>query len=372
MSRFLEVLTPLALSIILIFNTSASGEETQPNLCMTCHEDVYVKALSYKYQHSVVISQCPICHINPDSSNEVKTDLTFSPMSNEWIVYLDQLTEDQLYKAEVTATDSNGKICKPSSMDIIPGDAWEHKEPRPAFVLTELTGLSVDEIKKRGFAKAVISWDTNTFATSEIEYRLIGKGPRTFRLDNQFTKEHKVILKGLKHKSLYYFRAASRDIYGNTLRSEEYTIDTSSELSLKKVPEVKNLILPFINSMQVFRKSKDEGLYMKVSLNKPSELSVKLKEIGQEDKNHGFGLVPPRYSRIDACYTCHPHGASHPVGVKAVSPKIKTPDGLPTIEDGIITCVTCHEPHGGNRLHYNRFDYKKDLCMRCHLKKYSK
>ena len=109
---------------------------------------------------------------------------------------------------------------------------------------------------------------------------------------------------------------------------------------------------------------------MKVTANIPSGISITVKEANKVDEKHGFGLVPARYSRIDVCYKCHPHDSSHPVGVKAESPKIKTPDGLPTIEDGVITCITCHYPHGGERVHFNRFDYKKDLCMKCHLESY--
>jgi predicted CXXCH cytochrome family protein len=122
--------------------------------------------------------------------------------------------------------------------------------------------------------------------------------------------------------------------------------------------------------MQLFRSPDQEGVYLKVTANKMSELSVKVKQPTAVDEKHGPGFFSERYSRIDICYTCHPHDSSHPVGVKAESPKIKTLDGLPTIRDGIITCVTCHKPHGGERAHYIRFDHKKNLCMRCHLQKY--
>jgi predicted CXXCH cytochrome family protein len=71
---------------------------------------------------------------------------------------------------------------------------------------------------------------------------------------------------------------------------------------------------------------------------------------------------------IDACYQCHPAeelGVSHPVGVRP-SAKTVIPDDLPTLTGGILTCSTCHDPHGGIRRYFARKDIKKDICVSCH------
>jgi predicted CXXCH cytochrome family protein len=330
-----------------------------------------MEAISYRYQHSVVKDKCPLCHINPEKKENVKACLNFPTMQKERIIYVDELSEDQKYQAEVILTDSTGKSCAPSIIDIIPEELWQPSETRSSLKLKKLSRVTVDEIKKRGFVQATISWETDVFATSEIEYRSRGTRGKTFKIKNLYTKEHKIILNGLKHKKKYYFRVVSRDIYGNTQESKEYTLNTSEEFFRINESIINDSILPAVEHLQAFR-GQNKGLYLKISANKPCEISVKLKEIIEEDEKHGFGLLPARYSRIDICYKCHPHDSSHPVGVKAISPKIRTPEGLPTIEDGIITCVTCHKPHGGERVHYNRFDFKKDLCMRCHLQKYGR
>jgi len=371
MYRFLFLIIQLALISLLLFNTAASGSEGESNLCRKCHEDVYVKAISYRYQHSVVRDKCILCHVRPEDNDNTIVQFNVPTLQSEWILYLDQLAEDREYKAELIVTDSNGKSYSPKLIDIAPKNLWKQSDQMSSLTLKKLSRVTVDEIEKRGFARATISWDTDVFATSEIEYRSRGERGSTFKANDLYTKDHRIILDGLKHKSRYYFRAVSRDIYGNTVKSEEYAFDTAEVFSHRTETGRDNAILPMVERLQVFRIQKNRGLYLKVSANKPSEISVRIKDIKKMGDNHGFGLLPARYSRIDICSKCHPYDSSHPVGVSAISSKSNMPDGLPTIEDGIITCVTCHQPHGGSRKYYSRFDFRKDLCMRCHLQKYS-
>lgn len=68
---------------------------------------------------------------------------------------------------------------------------------------------------------------------------------------------------------------------------------------------------------------------------------------------------------IDAiCIGCHPNspGNDHPIGLAVAD----IPKKLPLDEEGKITCITCHEPHGKGteeRLLRIRFN---DLCIECH------
>ncbi|MBI5666336.1 MAG: hypothetical protein HZC49_14800 [Nitrospirae bacterium] len=328
-----------------------------------------MKTIAYKYQHGAVRDQCPLCHINPELNDEIIAHLNFPSLQKESIIYIDRLSEKQDYEAEILVTDNNGKSCAPEQIDIAQKNSWEPDGQRSSFKLKKLSVVTVEEIKRRGFVSVVISWETDVFSTSEIEYRLPGGRPDTFEIKDLYTKTHKITLDGLKHKNKYYFRAVSRDIYDNTLKSEEYDFNTAEEFSRPSLKDA-DAAAPVITNMQVFRGQDNKGLYLKVSANKPASVSVTIKEVKKIDEKHGFGLLPARYSRIDVCYKCHPHDSSHPVGIKAESSKTRTPEGLPTIEDGIITCVTCHTPHGGDRVHFNRFDFRKDLCMRCHLQKY--
>ncbi len=72
---------------------------------------------------------------------------------------------------------------------------------------------------------------------------------------------------------------------------------------------------------------------------------------------------------IDACYQCHPEsglGTSHPVRLYG-GDDVRIPDDLPTV-DGMMTCVTCHDPHGAEVEMLVRETVKTKLCVACHYK----
>ena len=83
-------------------------------------------------------------------------------------------------------------------------------------------------------------------------------------------------------------------------------------------------------------------------------------------KNRCSGLNVGKGLSIDACYRCHPPdvlGLSHPVGV-AAGATTKIPDYLPVLAGDIISCVTCHNVHGGSMKHFVRRTTTR--CNVCH------
>jgi len=70
---------------------------------------------------------------------------------------------------------------------------------------------------------------------------------------------------------------------------------------------------------------------------------------------------------ITVCYQCHPAsslGTSHPVRLYG-GKGVRIPDELPTV-DGMLTCVTCHDPHGSAGEKLVRERIKTKLCVACH------
>lgn len=69
----------------------------------------------------------------------------------------------------------------------------------------------------------------------------------------------------------------------------------------------------------------------------------------------------------EICLECHPKAKrnDHPI---RVAPKT-VPEGLPLDEEGKLTCVTCHEPHGKTGVKkLLRMDFSS-LCLSCHKDK---
>lgn len=80
-------------------------------------------------------------------------------------------------------------------------------------------------------------------------------------------------------------------------------------------------------------------------------------------------LRTPEELAIDICYECHPQsrlGTSHPVRLYAKGGETEIPADLPTVNDGMLTCVTCHDPHGGPGKYLVREKIKTKLCVACH------
>ena len=371
MGRFFVIVYLFTVLLVMLCTPAASGQDSDVNPCLKCHEDVYVKAISFRYKHSVVRDQCPVCHIYAEEKEEVAMRLDFPSARTEWLLNLDRLQDGQAYQAEVVLRDDYGNESAAYILDIADPELLTDEQQRTSYSAQSISNLKVDEILKRAFAQATISWDTDGPATSEIEFGVKGERVHRFKKNSLYTRHHRVTLNTLKHKSVYGFQAVSSDIYGNTVKSGAHILDTSLELPARPGSSNDERIPPSVKGLQAFRIEEDDGIYLEIRADKPGGLSLVVRAMDGTDQKHGSGLVPAHYSRIDVCVKCHPHDSSHPVGVKAESPKTRTPEGLPTIDDEIITCVTCHAPHGGERIYFSRFDYNKDLCMKCHLQKYS-
>ena len=364
--RTLRTLFLSLVSLVTLFLSMSTAYATagrfEPNNCIKCHEDVYTQAISFNYQHSILKEQCTFCHVKQSPENEVKMILNFSTLQKEQIVHLEGFPGDHEYTADVLVTDEKGVKSLPKRVSMNKNKILS-SSIKFANV-KEISGVTVDEIKKGAFVTATITWNTNAYSSTELEYKIEGGRKSLFTSGEIFSKKHRAVLYGLKHKHVYKFKAISRDMNGNVIESREYFFDTSNNMRKSTKDQYQP---PAIVRLQAFTLEGKSGVFLKVFANKPSELTIKLIELNQVNARHGFGLLDDRYSRIDICIKCHPRGTSHPVGVKAEGTKIRTPVELPTIEDGIITCVTCHNPHGGDNPFYARFDRNKDICILCHV-----
>lgn len=87
----------------------------------------------------------------------------------------------------------------------------------------------------------------------------------------------------------------------------------------------------------------------------------------QESRFHS-GLAGGYFTNYESCRPCHGDffgPMSHPVDiVPGVGMDVSSE--LPLLEDGRISCMTCHVFHGGNDFYRLRFPTKKELCHACH------
>lgn len=79
-----------------------------------------------------------------------------------------------------------------------------------------------------GRRSAVIRWETNEPADSQVRYRAKGGGWRTSALKPRAVEEHKLKLRGLKGGRTYSYRVLSRDRSGNVGRSRRLRFETAA------------------------------------------------------------------------------------------------------------------------------------------------
>ncbi len=359
--------------------------------CIKCHQQMYQDALSSPYQHGSILDQCEQCHISQGvdetreefevpEEEETRISIDFPTYQKEGDFLLDDLEDDTKYELELRVTDHYERVSRPYHLTLIPEKTEVLHE---GFnILKQLSGVTLEEVKMGVFVEATISWVTDAPATSEVRYRLLNERHEMSEQSSELAKEHRVTLAGLKHHHRYIYSVVSRDMQGNMLRSDESEFDTSVEITDESQYIEDDEADPVIHEVIPFRADGQRGIYLRMRVSKPSLLSVLLKAVKTESEEkivpkssaavekHSPALASARYSTIDACIKCHNQSASHPVGVRPKSDRLRTPDDLPTIDNGTITCVTCHMPHGSRDIYLARMDFDKDICVKCHTTNY--
>lgn len=75
---------------------------------------------------------------------------------------------------------------------------------------------------------ATITWTTNEWATSQVEYGATGSYGQTTSLNTILATNHSVALSGLSAGTLYHYRVRSKDAVGNERLSPDATFTTTS------------------------------------------------------------------------------------------------------------------------------------------------
>ncbi|MDH4028007.1 MAG: fibronectin type III domain-containing protein [Nitrospirota bacterium] len=369
MIRLYYFILPLVFAFTLLSGANAIEDKPESS-CLKCHEDIYVKAVTSPYQHSVIKGSCVLCHVMDDSANNRKVVLWSSTLQTEGTVFLGSLPDDRKYQAAVEVIDSNGKKSPTKFINIKPDETW--KLSPGASTLKSISEVKLEQVRKAMYAEATISWTTDVPATSEVEYRPgAGEYKKMSASKNLFTKQHTADLSGLKHNTNYTYRVISRDISGNVLRSAEYSFDTSKKYISVTIQKDLTALTPLVTNLRAIRTENGNDYYLNVSANKSSQFVVWLQEIRETEGRPCKDFRQTRYSTIDVCITCHQQDSSHPVGVRSSNPRIVISDQLPTIEDGLITCVTCHFSHGGKKPYFLRIEFTKEICVKCHQSYYN-
>ncbi len=327
--------------------------------------DVYAEMEGYRFTHDGVLERCSICHILQDAAGGSRLwELgPFSPQKRQ-VFFLYGLSMDRSYDVELSI---DGVPSGAAAFTFRPYDVAvrgnDHRPPR-------IDNVRVAGLRAAVFYEATIRWETDEPALSIVEYgRASGYGERVVS-SGVYRTDHSVKIGGLG-VGVYHYRIIARDVFGNAAVSDDLTFDTASHYNENSdsTATSKRTSSSARPAFELYRIDSTADTYIEVRADTPVDLHLKVSE-GVGIGKHGMGLAPARLSHIAACRLCHlPVTLSHPVGIRSGdNTAVAVPTGLPTIEGGVVTCVTCHGPHGGDEIYYSRLDIEGDPCGACHKK----
>ena len=369
MFRILTVI--FSLLLLTLLSSTAYANNSSLEECLICHEEMYVKATSYSNIHPVVLNSCTKCHYFEAVKNK-STRIASKTFQKDTIFLLGDLTKkDKKHIIQINARDTDRNPAE--QMMINTSDEEILNYPEKLYKLSEISNIRTERVQKKIFAKAVISWNTDVPTAFKVEYGTSTKQRKVLTSNKTYSREHKAVLTGLRHKTKYTFTITSKDMNGKTLRSEEHSFDTSRAFNLtyiKAKSENDHDTGPRIFNAELMNIGKSKDIFIRIWSNEPVWFNLSVTEFKGEETRPCNKFVQTRTSTIKVCEECHAQNASHPVGVRSKNPDINIPDELPVIENGVITCVTCHFPHGGEIAYYLRIKFSKEICVKCHPKQY--
>jgi len=376
-SNMVRCLIVLSLTIAGVFFAFSAWSKTQKaeNECLSCHLDVHRKEDSSSYKHAPFENgECNTCHLKQEDAVKGKrtrkrrimepTILTNPGYLTEHDIFLKQLITRSCYDINLVFKNVSGNEVKAVLKCVIPARIRNRtqNDKKPPVI----SGIRVVQIKEAPFLSTTIMWDTDEPSTAFIEYGLSDQYGIQSSENIEMIKHHRANIYKLTQGKDYHFRIISRDIFGNQAVSEDCLFNTAkmaSDVTEKGEPQELT-----VNNMEIFMqrkraKTSDISLYLETS-RIANVTVVECKKV----KDGCANLSIDKELTIDTCCRCHPAetiGLTHPVDV-AAKPTTTIPDYLPTLRGGIMTCVTCHFAHGGERKYFARSDTIN--CKPCHRK----
>ncbi len=189
--------------------------------------------------------------------------------------------------------------------------------------------------------------------------------------EGDYFTNHEILLTKIKENQTYICTVNAKDILGNSAPSKTFSFNASNS---------QNFLKDSLNSskkisVKLYRSPSGELI---LAITSDKDIDWRLGGVGtgsldpsvkEKIKDHPK-INSLKWSSIDACYTCHPKnrlGVSHPVDV-SLSKDMSIDKDIP-LQNGVITCASCHNPHGSIYPSYLR---KKGeaLCLSCHKQRY--
>ena len=353
--------------------------------CLECHRATWEEAESMRFIHlPFQQKKCLHCHESRkarqqrriEEKRKAEAEVTWlgrnpAPSKVQWLNF----KADPYGATILVEAKGPGVGVRRQRVKIPPVDDLD---PMPAAGPPHISNLRVAEVERGIFLSARITWDTDQPATSLVRYGIKALNQNS-GLDTSYKNHHEVVLTGIRANRTYRFRVESESMGGKKAVSGERQFSTAKAFRLDdKAAETfavgdGELAL----ECKAFR-GKDDQYILKVSASHPVAVSIGLvpdeKEKTYGSSGSGSEVVKhiitsdDLFVNITVCYTCHREYQkilSHPINVYP-KPGMVVPAEYPTLDDGRISCNSCHAAHASDIRFRLIKSGKKELCIGCH------
>jgi predicted CXXCH cytochrome family protein len=338
--------------------------------CIECHPDVYKNLNSFTNQHLDIVPKfCAICHLNimtKGTSEGTIHKIIGQRYGEEFLIPIGKLSDEGNICFKSKLINKNNELAESDFYSLVPSKV--EAELIDDGTSPDISEVQITEFKLGVFDEAQVSWKTDKFSNSEVQYAKTGDNWKRIR-DLNLVKNHGLNLEALAHDTEFNYKVVSKDIFGNTSISDKNTFSTTEDNIYKYNISINPLSPPTLEKAGALKIGKDVFLYVKADQEVKYLIDYQLQKSEGEESElasvlaHSKGLKTKKSLGIGSCRRCHgkQEVAEHPVDVR---PSKKIPKDLP-IADGVMTCVTCHNAHGGNNPHLLKKKEAK-LCDSCH------
>ena len=368
--------------------------------CIRCHQKMVTSVRQRAYVHTPFLQgRCVFCHLDngerlpgadPASARPTPRDEKRSPApgkerprwlfrdfhatATHWFLVPADQVDDTIY---LQLTGDRGRPVR-TAITVPPST-------RIRAAVNDRTGPKISQVRLLGFRRgvflsAVITWRTDTPATAQVLYGLKRvEENRTPATTNPST-EHRLILSPILPGKTYQYRLVCRDVFGNISRSDILSfssdpprpvLDREPAVAAPSPQPVLRHSLLKVGDRYLLEVHTGRPLYMAVGVRRHLRRARPVTTRTAAGREPGFRhprLRSKAEVSLKICRACHAsywQGATHPVNVRPRRGMV-IPPRYPVLDDGRITCISCHAAHGSNYEARMRRSSKEALCIGCH------
>ncbi|OEU75390.1 MAG: hypothetical protein BA874_03150 [Desulfuromonadales bacterium C00003068] len=377
---------------LLFFCLNSHQVQAQLSPCLTCHQEIKEIATEQYYIHRPVQEErCHICHDNntteqlPTQQNEISTQIIVETDEKkmEWLAesFVENTHQVALLPADIAGTKLTLKVWyqnRHKEITEFQCPDIETLQPKHSAITPAINQLHFHDYNDLLLSRATLSWTTTTPCQCRLTYRYTGH-EYTKTEDDFYALEHTLEIRNFSATSTEV-SVLCNDTTGQQISTEFTTLNTlpfSTQVDEQLPPYGSEGFSPQFKQL-------GDLIELSITTTQPATLAIgrleqlkkdeplleisTIQEIAPiEERNH-IELTNKEQLNTKICFKCHSNtveGTSHPINVLP-PPGMIIPPEYPLLENGRMTCMTCHQPHSSNNEARLLKEGKKELCTGCH------